>query len=246
MKEILRASGRVGHEFRFLLGETHARAVLGALGHDARIEFGVRYLGGKAIAIGDCVEILRDSTLDARSPLGAHRLVIGDHVRIKENVWLACYGGDIQIGDYALVGRNCVIHGHGGVSIGDWSMLGSNIMVVSANHVFWGAASDVPFQSRGFTLEPVTIGRNVWIGSNAVILGGVTIEADVVLGAGSVVTKSLAGGFVYAGVPAKPLRRIDAQESIDDVLLADPQLQRSHPVRASSRWVRLAKALLDR
>ena len=68
---------------------------------------------------------------------------------------------------------------------------------------------DQPIFERGLKYKEVTIGNNVYIGSNVTILAGVIIGDCTVIGAGSVVTNSLEGGFLYAGVPAtkkKPIK----------------------------------------
>ena len=57
---------------------------------------------------------------------------------------------------------------------------------------------------------PITLGRNVWVGSNATILSGVTIGDNAVVAAGAVVTKDVPADTIVGGVPARPIRRIDA------------------------------------
>lgn len=237
---MLTAALRVARELRFLLGEAYARAVVDHVGEDVRLEFGIRLMRGAGIRLGSRVEILRDSTLDARSP-ESYALSIGDYCRIKENVWLACYGGRIDIGDHVLIGRNTVIHGHGGVAIGKWAMVGSNVVIVSASHVYWRDGE--PMQTQGFAVEPVAIGENTWIGSNAVVLGGVHIGDNVVVGAGSVVTRNLESNKVYAGVPAVSIRSREEGLRAGLVLPDDPQFEMSHPVGADSRVGRIVRAV---
>ena len=58
-------------------------------------------------------------------------------------------------------------------------------------------------------MAPVEIGDNVWIGTGARILPGVSIGANTIVGAGSVVIRSLSGGVVAAGIPAKVIRRLE-------------------------------------
>lgn len=182
------------------------------VGRGARIAWRVDVHKGTGITIGSGTEVLRNSTFDATSEF-SRALRIGTGVRIKENVWCACYGGSIEIGDHVLIGRNAVLLGHGGISIGDWTMIGPNVTIVSSEHVYWDEAHGehpLPFQSQGFTRERIEIGTNVWIGANSVILGGTRIGCDVVIGAGAVVTSSLEPGFVYAGVPARPVKSLPA------------------------------------
>jgi acetyltransferase-like isoleucine patch superfamily enzyme len=176
----------------------------------ARVSWSVKVHQGRAIVLGGGVEVLRNSTLDATSSFDGVSLRIGPGSRVKENVWCACYGGSIEVGKQVLIGRNTVLYGHGGIVVGDWTMIGPNVTIVSSEHVYW--ADDGTFQAQGFTREPIEIGENVWIGANCVILGGSRIERDVVVGAGAVVTDTLRSGYVYVGVPARPLRPLHAGE----------------------------------
>jgi acetyltransferase-like isoleucine patch superfamily enzyme len=177
------------------------------IGRRTRVSWSVRLHGAAEISLEDDVEVLRNTTLDATSVSPGRRLRIGAASRVKENVWCACYGGSIDIGERVLIGRNAVLHGHGGIVIGDGTMIGPNVTISSSEHVYWNG--DSSFQAQGFTREPIHIGENVWIGANCVVLAGSRIERDVVVGAGALVTGTLPSGYVYVGVPArrlKPLR----------------------------------------
>ncbi|MBJ7326566.1 MAG: hypothetical protein JHC52_04385 [Chthoniobacterales bacterium] len=80
--------------------------------------------------------------------------------------------------------------------------------ILSSNHAIPAMGTlirDVPDE-----LLPTKIGRDVWIGANAVILGGVTIGDGAVVAAGAVVTKDVEAGAVVAGVPARLLRKREA------------------------------------
>jgi acetyltransferase-like isoleucine patch superfamily enzyme len=178
------------------------------VGRGAQIAWSVKLHHGRSIVLGDGVEVLRNSTLDATSTVSGTSLEIGSGSRIKENVWCACYGGSIAIGRQVLIGRNSVLYGHGDIVVGDYTMIGPNVTIVSSEHVYW--ADDGSFQAQGFTRESIEIGENVWIGANCVVLGGSRVERDVVVGAGAVVTETLRSGYVYAGVPARLLRPLRA------------------------------------
>lgn len=82
-------------------------------------------------------------------------------------------------------------------------MIAENVTIRDQNHRF---GLDVPICKSGFKSERVDIGDNVWIGAKACILPGVTIGEGVIVGAGSVVTKSLPPRVVAAGNPARVLR----------------------------------------
>ena len=91
---------------------------------------------------------------------------------------------------------------HGGVIIGDGCQIGHNVVFATLNH---GLA---PEERHTTYPAPIVLGKNVWIGSNATILQGVTIGDNVVIGAGAVVTRDLEANTVAAGVPAQFIKSI--------------------------------------
>jgi maltose O-acetyltransferase len=112
----------------------------------------------------------------------------------------------LYIGDNGTVGINCEFYSDGKLVIGDDFLFGSNIVIHTGDHNC--SLGDLPFISQGSWYGEVVIGNNVYIGSNCVILCGVIISDNVVVGAGSVVTKSLESGWIYAGNPAKQIKRL--------------------------------------
>lgn len=170
-----------------------------------KIDWTVRYIMPKNISIGANCILRRGILIDARST-NSPSISIGDDCRIKEYVSLCTYGGKICIGQRVLIGQATRIFGHGGITIGNDTMIGNGVSIVSSNHIC--TISKKPFQNQGFTREPIEISSNVWIGDNSVIVGGVKIEKDVIVGAGSVVTNDLQSGYIYAGTPAKKNKSI--------------------------------------
>ena len=107
------------------------------------------------------------------------------------------------------LGRNVAISAfvhivaNGRVSIGDNTIIASSVQITSSTH----DQAVRPF--RSFRRDaPVSIGRNVWIGAGAIILPGVTVGDDSVIGAGSVVTRDVAPATVVVGTPARVVRRL--------------------------------------
>jgi acetyltransferase-like isoleucine patch superfamily enzyme len=115
-----------------------------------------------------------------------------------------CYGGSIEIGRRVLIGRQVTMFGHGGIRIGADSMIGPTCTIVSSNHV--ATLEGRSFQDQGFTREEVSIGENVWIGANCVVLPGTVIERSVVVAAGSVAVGELKSGAIYRGNPAERVK----------------------------------------
>lgn len=98
------------------------------------------------------------------------------------------------------VSGGCYIQAFNGIDIGDDVIFAPGVKIISANH-----AEDV--RSRHVAAERIAIGNGCWIGANAVILPGVTLGNNVIVGAGAVVTKSFPDNVVVAGNPARVLRQ---------------------------------------
>jgi acetyltransferase-like isoleucine patch superfamily enzyme len=110
----------------------------------------------------------------------------------------------LRIGDRCLIGRGSSIVAHLSVTIGDDVFFGPNVYVTDQNH--GTARSDVPIGHQSEPERPVVVGAGSWLGTNVVVLPGVTIGRQVAVGANSVVTSDLPDGVVAAGVPARILR----------------------------------------
>lgn len=113
-------------------------------------------------------------------------------------------GRTISIGNYSSIGENCKLRGN--VTIGDYVMMGEEVLFLALNHNF--SRTDIPMCQQGFQPEkPITIGNDVWIGSRATILPGVTIGDGAIIGAGAVVTKDIPSMAIVGGVPAKVIKQ---------------------------------------
>jgi maltose O-acetyltransferase len=109
------------------------------------------------------------------------------------------YGFNISIGSGVFLNFNCVILDVVEVTIGDKTQIGPGVQILTAGHPrdAAGRASGLEFA------RPIHIGRNVWIGGGAIILPGVTIGDDALIGAGSVVTRDVPAGATAFGNPAR-------------------------------------------
>ncbi len=113
------------------------------------------------------------------------------------------YGFNIRLGHNAFLNFNCVILDVVGVDIGDGVQIGPAVQIYAADH-----PRDPALRRRELELgRPVKIGAFAWIGGGAIILPGVTIGENAMVGAGSVVTRDVPAGATVAGNPARPLLR---------------------------------------
>jgi acetyltransferase-like isoleucine patch superfamily enzyme len=114
------------------------------------------------------------------------------------------HGLNMRIGRNVFINQGCTLMDIGGLDIGDDVMIGPTVSLITAGHPL-----EPSQRRRGITAAPISIERNVWIGASAIVLQGVTVGEDAVVGAGSVVTHDVPAGTLAAGVPAKVIRRID-------------------------------------
>ncbi len=113
----------------------------------------------------------------------------------------------IRIGRDSLVGEYSVIRGQGGVTIGDRVYTSPFTQIIAVNHVFDDPGR--PFVDQGITAEGIVIEDDVWLGAGAIITDGVHVGKGAVVAAGAVVTKDVPPHTVVAGVPAKPMKKIE-------------------------------------
>ena len=130
------------------------------------------------------------------------------------------YGENTYFGKTVYFNFNLVILDVCPVRIGNNCFFGPNISILTALHSLVAKERELYYdKEKGYVTDmeygkPITIGNNCWIGGNVTILPGVTIHDNVVVGAGSVVTKDLQSGAIYVGNPAKKLREITKEDSI--------------------------------
>lgn len=98
---------------------------------------------------------------------------------------------------------NCYFSGINGIYIGDYTIFAPGVKVISANHDL----SDLSKHDK--SVNPIRIGSHCWLGANAVILPGVQLGDRVIVGAGSVVTKSFGSNLVIGGNPARVIKSLD-------------------------------------
>lgn len=127
----------------------------------------------------------------------------GTGVNVKQHAYFGD-GSTLEVGNRAQIGANSRIDHD--VSIGDDVVMGPDVAIMTASHEFENPS--IPINQQGSTIRrPVRIGRDVWLGTRVVVLPGVEIGEGSVIGAGSVVAKSIPPFSVAVGVPAKVVRR---------------------------------------
>lgn len=115
------------------------------------------------------------------------------------------YGYNIEIGENFYSNHNLIILDPAKVTFGDNVFIGPNCAFYTPEHPL-----DAETRNKGLEYAyPIKVGSNVWFGGNVVVLGGVTIGDNTVIGAGSVVTKDIPSNVVAAGNPCKVIKQIE-------------------------------------
>ncbi len=136
---------------------------------------------------------------------------IGDGTRI---------GPFVEIQKGAVIGRRCKISSHSfvceGVEIGDGVFVGHGVMFTNDRYPRATGEDGEPLKDGEWVLERTVVRRGTSVGSGAVILPGIEIGEDAMIGAGAVVTRDVPAGAIVAGVPARVVRGADAHDAGDE------------------------------
>jgi acetyltransferase-like isoleucine patch superfamily enzyme len=117
--------------------------------------------------------------------------------------FFASGGLNTDVGRNVFINQNCTFYDLGGISIADDVMIGPNVSLITSGHPI------EPSRRRAAVIaKPIVIERNVWVATGATIIGGVTVGANSVVAAGSVVTKDVPASTLAGGNPAKVIRSI--------------------------------------
>ncbi len=192
-----------------------------------RRDAGLAYISDESVMKeqAETRKLLQKLNFMDRSDFAGIAQVVKELFRKSENAMVnppfyCDYGSHIEVGKNFFANYNCTILDVAKVKIGDNCQMAPNVAIYTAGHPIHPATRNTAYEYG----KEVTIGDNCWIGGNVVICPGVHIGDNVVIGAGSVVTKDIPDWSLAAGNPCKVLRRItDAdkrllfrQEEIDE------------------------------
>ena len=166
-----------------------------------RIASGCRFVGSP-------VHVHPSSWISGRSVLrvcGGGSITIGRNCEVHPFAMLMTYGGHIRIGDNCSINPFTIVYGHGGVRIGNGVRIAAHTVIIPANH---NPGSDAqPLHQAGVSGDGITIDDGVWLAAGVRILDGVHVHRNAIVGAGSVVTKSVAENSTVAGIPARVIEQ---------------------------------------
>ncbi|OAN10950.1 galactoside O-acetyltransferase [Photobacterium jeanii] len=138
------------------------------------------------------------------------RAIVDELLGYVSDAWLESpfhcdYGYNIKVGEGFYANHGCTILDGAPVRFGDNCLLAPGVVIATAGHPL-----DPVTRAAGDEFaKPITVGNDVWFGANVTVCPGVTIGDNVVIGAGSVVTKDLPANTVCVGSPAKPIKPIE-------------------------------------
>lgn len=208
------------------------RTIFQSLGQGVKIDRGCEFFGSPRIQIGNNTFIGHSVYLGSTP---TNELVLRSNVCLSDNVRINIDGhqskiilndgvfldrgvdvkghdrGYIEIGQDAYIGPYGCLAGPGHISIGQNCMIASHTGIYANNHNFDDLTR--PINAQGLTSKGIIIEDDCWLGTGVKVLDGVTIGRGSVIGAGSVVTKSIPPFSIAVGVPAKVIKKRGSQHS---------------------------------
>ncbi|MCZ4244149.1 acyltransferase [Pedobacter punctiformis] len=185
---------------RLFMGKTKGLVMIGK---GTNIRYANHLYAGNDLIIEDYAEV---NCMSSRNITIGNRVTIGRFAIIRPS---NAYGGEVgeglRIGNNSSIGTYNYIGCSGFIDIGNNVMMGPRVGLFAENHKF--ERTDIPMHEQGVEREFITIEDDCWIGTNSVILSGVTIGKGSIIAAGSVVTKSVEPYSIMGGVPAKLIKK---------------------------------------
>lgn len=169
----------------------------------AFVERGVSIAGRRHLQVGRGLVLERGVHLRAYGTGGLQigaGVTIGRYSVVEVSSGLAYRRGRIQLGDGVGISDHCFLGGAGGLAIGKHTIIGQGVSFHPQNH---GTLGGGDIKSRPLSHRGIVVGSGCWIGAGSRILDGVSIGDNAIIGAGSVVTRSVPSDAVAFGVPAR-------------------------------------------
>ena len=173
------------------------------------------YISDKAVMEEQkvCRRLLQRFNTADRSDFEALSSMIKEILGKSENAFInppfyCDYGFNIEVGKNFFANYNCTMLDTAKIIIGDNCMLAPNVAIYTAGHPVHPEARNTAYEYG----IGITIGDNVWIGGNSVILPGVHIGSNTVIGAGCVVTKDIPDWVIAAGNPCRVIRAVTEED----------------------------------
>ena len=153
--------------------------------------------------------LTRPTELDKRAKMLKEMFAeIGDDCYIEPPLRSNWGGHHVHFGNGVYANFNLTLVDDTHIYVGDYTMIGPNVTIATAGHPILPELREKAYQFN----QPVHIGRNCWLGAGVIVLPGVTIGDNSVIGAGSIVTKDIPANVVAVGNPCRVLREISEHD----------------------------------
>jgi len=190
---------------RLLAGRARARVIatlnrlVGVrLGQHCKVGGRLKISGNRRnLMIGANVIFEGDAEFILPRGIGPGRVVIGESCVIAQGALFHCMAGNLTLGASCYIGRNAVLQSNGDLDIGDWSLIAAHAGLYASNHVT--SDKDQPVWAQGNSFDGISIGQNCWIGHGGVVVGGVKLGENSIVGPNTVVRGMHASGSRVIG-----------------------------------------------
>ncbi|MGD1895798.1 MAG: DapH/DapD/GlmU-related protein [Phormidesmis sp.] len=187
--------------------------LLQSVGKNVVFGCGVTLRHPQKITIGNNVIVDDNCVLDAKGETN-RGITIGNDVFIGRNSILYCKNGDMEIQDKVNIGANCEVYSKQRLVDGKGTLIAAYNYIMSGGRYDYRSAIPLAEQSS-YSDGPTIVGENCWLGAKGVVLDGVSIGHNAIVGAGAVVTKDIPDAAIAMGIPAKVVgqRKIASEEA---------------------------------
>ena len=175
---------------------------LSFIGKGLRLKNGKKVHAGKTLSIGRNVQI---NAFCSKAIEFGNNVTIKDQVIINSLGVLSHIGEGLKIGNNVGISERTIIQVRGEIIIEDDVIIGPGCTFISENHKFDDPM--LPIRIQGTNRIGIKIRKGVWIGANVTVLDGVEIGYNSIIAAGSIVNKDIMPNSIYAGVPAKFIKK---------------------------------------